>query len=409
MSRSKLSILADLPAWPSLVVGALVVVAGWFLQQNLREAQSLRIAAETMRQTEAVATRVSGQMTEDYLAFVRFAERHRNTSRDDAGRAQDIAIFFRDNPEILLVQQVNKDGERTGVDERPATEVPSEILSVPEWQKTFGEILEVRRTNERYPATARLSFPYDGGAVQAAYDVFAPSLRPHAPVGLTMLAHDKPLLQLNMEGTGEAPSVVPLNIAGVRIGVSLLGTASAAIIAAEQSRWPSGVLLLSVVIGALLAASIEAARRAAGMGLKARNERARFQALIRRLASQDPVTRPALENAELGIWDWDIETGQVLVDARAERILGRPTLGDPFSTDLQLAVHPDDEERVRKALDAHLASQDDTYEIEYRARRGDGTYVWLRTHGGVQSRGADGRPLRMIGTIQDITQRKQAA
>jgi two-component sensor histidine kinase len=60
------------------------------------------------------------------------------------------------------------------------------------------------------------------------------------------------------------------------------------------------------------------------------------------------------------------------------------------------------------ALDRSLASDAVPYDVDYRARRKDGRRVWINTRGRVQTRDAAGRPLRMMGTIHDVTARKVA-
>jgi PAS domain S-box-containing protein len=117
----------------------------------------------------------------------------------------------------------------------------------------------------------------------------------------------------------------------------------------------------------------------------------------------------ALTNARHGLWDWDLTTGHVFIDDQWAGIHGygageiQPSV-EAWATTL----HPDDAPRVREALDRALASDDVVYDVDYRARRQDGTYVWVNSRGRVQQRDADGRPLRMMGTLHDISERKAA-
>ena len=71
-------------------------------------------------------------------------------------------------------------------------------------------------------------------------------------------------------------------------------------------------------------------------------------------------------------------------------------------------IIPTTAERVRAAIAAVVAGETDSYRIEARRRRGDGSYFWVLNFGRVAERDAQGRPLRMVGTTIDIDQRKEA-
>ncbi|NLH47857.1 MAG: PAS domain S-box protein [Myxococcales bacterium] len=117
----------------------------------------------------------------------------------------------------------------------------------------------------------------------------------------------------------------------------------------------------------------------------------------------------ALEGAGDGVWDWNAQTNQVLFSSQLKRMLGYEDdeFGEDFSAWDRL-VHPMDREHVYRDLDQHLAGQSLTYVSEYRMRCKDGTYKWILDRGKVISWTPDGKPLRVIGTHSDISQRKQA-
>jgi len=116
----------------------------------------------------------------------------------------------------------------------------------------------------------------------------------------------------------------------------------------------------------------------------------------------------ALEGAELGVWDWDVETGDVTFDERWAGMLGYSVseLDHRLETWEEL-THPDDFERVWDALDSHLDGETDIYHCEYRLRTRAGDYRWIRDMGRVVDRDDDGTPLRAVGIHQDITERKE--
>jgi len=71
-------------------------------------------------------------------------------------------------------------------------------------------------------------------------------------------------------------------------------------------------------------------------------------------------------------------------------------------------IHPDDRERVGEADRAHLAGERPLFEAEFRMRHKDGHWVWILDRGKAIERDGEGRLIRAIGSLTDITQRKQA-
>jgi PAS domain S-box-containing protein len=116
----------------------------------------------------------------------------------------------------------------------------------------------------------------------------------------------------------------------------------------------------------------------------------------------------ALKGAELGVWDWNIETGEVTFDERWAGMLGYdPSELEPRLEMWEELVNPDDFERAWSAIDAHLSGETDILQSEYRLRTRAGDYRWIRNIGRVVDRGDDGRPLRAVGVHQDVTEHKE--
>ena len=84
----------------------------------------------------------------------------------------------------------------------------------------------------------------------------------------------------------------------------------------------------------------------------------------------------------------------------------RSELPTDFATGMAF-VHPDDRERVERAMRAYLSGQTREYEVESRGRHKDGSYRWLLTRG-VAVRDAEGRAIRLMSGTIDITALKQA-
>ncbi len=130
------------------------------------------------------------------------------------------------------------------------------------------------------------------------------------------------------------------------------------------------------------------------------------QAKLGRVLEEERL-KLALESSEQGLWDWDVTSGEVLYDDLWGRILGYAPgeLENTLQT-WESRLHPEDKPVVMKTLNEHLAGKGGLYEVEYRAPKKDGSWIWICARGRVVARDSFGRAVRMIGTIQDITQKK---
>ncbi|MEQ9057431.1 MAG: PAS domain S-box protein [Roseovarius confluentis] len=107
------------------------------------------------------------------------------------------------------------------------------------------------------------------------------------------------------------------------------------------------------------------------------------------------------------IWDWDVEKDKIWWGDGLTRTFGH--IRDPegrIPSVWQENLHPDDRDRVLDAHQKFLAGRDEEFTIEYRFRRGDGNWALVRDYGYVL-RNDEGRALRMVGGIDDITERRQ--
>jgi PAS domain S-box-containing protein len=117
----------------------------------------------------------------------------------------------------------------------------------------------------------------------------------------------------------------------------------------------------------------------------------------------------ALQGADLGSWDWNVQTGEVSFNERWAEMLGyRLEEIEPSVGTWEALVHPDDMPRVREVLSAHLEGRVPFYETEHRLRHKSGSWVWVLDRGKVFERDATGRPMRAAGTHLDISERKRA-
>jgi diguanylate cyclase (GGDEF)-like protein/PAS domain S-box-containing protein len=117
----------------------------------------------------------------------------------------------------------------------------------------------------------------------------------------------------------------------------------------------------------------------------------------------------ALEGAGDGVWDWDMVTDKVFRSARWKEIYGYTNneIEDTASAGRML-VHPDDLMHQIEDTQDYLRGKKNVYVSEFRLLCKDGTWKWTLSRGMVISRSLDGKPLRMIGTHTDISERKNS-
>ncbi|MGC3972880.1 MAG: PAS domain S-box protein [Nitrospira sp.] len=117
----------------------------------------------------------------------------------------------------------------------------------------------------------------------------------------------------------------------------------------------------------------------------------------------------AIEATNDGMWDWDMRTDEVYYSPQWIRLLGYQSEEVlPTRAFFVTLLHPDDGARMTEVLQAHVAGRIPLQEIEVRLRQKSGEYRWYLNRGKVVARAQDGRPLRMVGTITDISERKQS-
>lgn len=116
----------------------------------------------------------------------------------------------------------------------------------------------------------------------------------------------------------------------------------------------------------------------------------------------------AIRAGDMGLWDWNITTGEVCYDQGWTSILGyAPKETKAHYRTWRQLIHPEDRRRVIKTLKRYLAGITVCYECEYRLRSKSGDWRWIVDRGKIMERNAHGWPLRMVGIYSDITLRKR--
>ncbi len=133
-------------------------------------------------------------------------------------------------------------------------------------------------------------------------------------------------------------------------------------------------------------------------------ERRQAEAKVHKIAERYAVV---ISGTTDGIWDWDLLSNTVFYSDRFKEILGYTSEEFPGTVDaFQSCLHPEDADTVRAAVESHLKDHI-PYGIEYRLKTKSGDYRYYLVRG--QAIWDDkGKAIRMAGSIQDITERKEA-
>ena len=134
-------------------------------------------------------------------------------------------------------------------------------------------------------------------------------------------------------------------------------------------------------------------------------DRHRAEEALRRSEERYALAQRA---ADMGSWDWNIETNELFWSEQIEPLFGfgRGEFEGTYDAFLA-AIHPDDRDYVVESVDACLADPGREYAIDHRIVWPNGDVRWVSETGDVV-RDAQGRPVRMLGVVQDITRSKEA-
>ncbi len=193
-------------------------------------------------------------------------------------------------------------------------------------------------------------------------------------------------------------------------------TPSAATLAQNRRYLPEFACAAGLGITGLLGLSVHLARRSragqraaelSSQKLSAENEeRRRVEA---RLKVADERLRLALDSTQIGIFEWSVASGHVYFSPGLWAMLGYDHTLMPSTVEAwQALVHANDLPIYRRRIESQLEGTALFIESEYRVRKRNGESCWVYSRSKSVAAGADGRPTQIIGTVQDITARREA-
>ena len=188
------------------------------------------------------------------------------------------------------------------------------------------------------------------------------------------------------------------------------------VLANDRHYLPELALAAGLGLTLLLGLSVHFARTArtrqrtaevSNRQLLAENEERRR--IEERLQVSDERLRLALDSTLIGIFEWTVATGHVYYSPGLWAMLGYEHQRMPATIEaLQSLIHPEDLPPYRQRIAAQLDGTASFIEPEYRVRAHDGEWRWVYTRSKTVASGPDHRPSRIIGTVQDITARREA-
>lgn len=193
----------------------------------------------------------------------------------------------------------------------------------------------------------------------------------------------------NQEGY-ESVALVPLRASGETFGLLQFNER-------RKGAFSAGRIELFERLGYSIAVAV--AQQKAVEALRSSEEKLRYEQ--RSLAEAQGI-------AHLGSWDWNVVSGELWWSDEVYRIFGlKPQEFDATYEAFVASVHPDDRETVDRSVDRALRNPEAPYEVEHRVVRRDGVERVVNERGHVTFDDT-GRALRMVGTVQDITEQKEA-
>lgn len=109
-----------------------------------------------------------------------------------------------------------------------------------------------------------------------------------------------------------------------------------------------------------------------------------------------------------GVWDWNLKKNIVKFDDNYYTIAGYAPGDFPYRLEeFQQRVHPQDIDGVMEQANQYISGEIPQFEVAFRFKRKDGTWMWITSRGKILERNDDGEPLRFVGTHLDITEYKQ--
>ncbi|MFN3514961.1 MAG: response regulator [Phenylobacterium sp.] len=250
-----------------------------------------------------------------------------------------------------------------------------------------------------------------------------------APIGAILL-NDSPASYAFLALTAASLAATAASAGWASMGV-WFATASPAILGALAVALPQGTLrpgvglmfslagflftalLIALATRRLIAAAVQATEQSQRAMAELKAAVARSEAAERSaqeaqawLARSEGRLNLAMQMAQMHVWEMDYERRELFKSGGEDTFFATPKTYEELEADIFSTIDPRDRETVKDAWIAYLKGRA-PFHPEYRVARPDGQEIWAACNLQVDV-GADGKPLRVVGALQNITARKQA-
>ena len=117
----------------------------------------------------------------------------------------------------------------------------------------------------------------------------------------------------------------------------------------------------------------------------------------------------AVEGGNIGIWDWNIKTGEAYFNKNWFNMIGYKKGELDYNVkSWENLIHPDDKSKVKREINKFLNGKIDRYITEHRVKTKNGSFKWIKDIGKVIKTGKNGKPLRAVGIHLDIDKEKRS-
>jgi PAS domain S-box-containing protein len=427
------------PVWspmPAVIACLTLTVVLWI---GLRERELVYLGTNTTIALQSVATNTGLQFDRQVAEVERLAQNWAQVPDGNAASVweMDALLFLRDAPGAVSVAWVSPAFTNRWVypSKGNETEISYDHASDP----VRRAALETARSKGTSAVTGSLTLPLLGkgfaiyapvrrngqlvGYVSAEYlyrGFFAAidrSLKVSGSYDVAISVGDDVVFDSFNAGTAHNDDLAVANnftIAERRVRISL--APSDDFLAHNRRSLPEFALLAGFGITILLGLSVHLARTArAGMfsaeqsnrRLIAENEeRRRIEA---RLKVSDERLRLALDSTQIGIFEWNVPAGHVYYSPGLWAMLGYEHVRMPPTVEAwQSLIHPDDLKLYHRRVEAQLSGATAFIDPEYRVRTRNGEWRWVYSRSKSVASSTSGIPTRIIGTVQDVTARREA-
>jgi diguanylate cyclase (GGDEF)-like protein/PAS domain S-box-containing protein len=117
----------------------------------------------------------------------------------------------------------------------------------------------------------------------------------------------------------------------------------------------------------------------------------------------------AMQAAELGFWNWYVQTGEMTVNRKWAQILGYALeeIGPVSVSTWEHLCHPEDKKHVFTLLEDYFHRGHEQFQVEYRMKHKDGSWIWVAARGKIVAYDKEDNPVRITGTVSDISIRRE--